>query len=213
MLDVCRFIPGARAVTRPQRIASHQAFESLERLFVQPPAADGDRPRSTGGRAMSTNISPPPNRWAAAAPRKQLVVGMGDMLTSNDTAATLVTYSLGSCVGVAIYDPVAKVGGLLHAMLPDSTINLDRASKRPFMFVDTGLPAMFHAVYALGGLKHRLVFKIGQRNVEATVAMLERNGVKISGRETGGRESRTVKLDLSNGNFTLDIPGKAPYLL
>ena len=177
---------------------------------------------------MSTTISPPPNRWAAAAPRKQLVVGMGDMLTSNDTAATLVTYSLGSCVGVAIYDPVAKVGGLLHAMLPDSTINLDRASKRPFMFVDTGLPAMFHAVYALGGLKHRLViklcggaefldekkiFKIGQRNVEATVAMLERNGVKISGRETGGRESRTVKLDLSNGNFTLDIPGKAPYLL
>lgn len=153
---------------------------------------------------------------------------MGDMLTSNDTSASLVTYSLGSCVGVAIYDPVAKVGGLLHAMLPDSTINLDRSSTRPFMFVDTGLPAMFHAVYALGGLKHRLVikltggaefldekkiFKIGQRNVETTIAMLERNGVTLAASETGGRASRTVRLDLSNGNFTLETPGKPPHLL
>lgn len=177
---------------------------------------------------MSTTLASPVNRWAAPAPKKQLIVGMGDMLTSNDSSATLVTYSLGSCVGVAIYDPVAKVGGLLHAMLPDSTINLDRATKRPFMFVDTGLPAMFHAVYALGGLKHRLIiklcggaefldekkiFKIGQRNVDATVAMLQRNGAAIAGKETGGRESRTVKLDLSNGNFTLDIPGKTPYLI
>lgn len=153
---------------------------------------------------------------------------MGDMLTSNDASANLVTYSLGSCVGVAIYDPIAKVGGLLHAMLPDSTINLDRAAKRPFMFVDTGLPAMFHAVYALGGLKHRLIvklvggaefldekkiFRIGQRNVEATRAMLERNGVALAASETGGHESRTVRLDLSNGNFTLDIPSKTPFLL
>ena len=113
-------------------------------------------------------------------------------------------------------------------MLPDSTINLERAAKRPFMFVDTGLPAMFHAVYALGGLKHRLlikmaggaefldekkVFNIGQRNVETTKAMLQRNGVSLAASETGGRESRTVRLDLSNGNFTLELPGKSPYLL
>ncbi|MCE9609348.1 MAG: chemotaxis protein CheD [Chthoniobacter sp.] len=177
---------------------------------------------------MSTITAPAPNRWVAPAPRKQLIVGMGDMLTSNDASANLVTYSLGSCVGVAIYDPIAKVGGLLHAMLPDSTINLDRASKRPFMFVDTGLPAMFHAVYALGGLKHRLIvklvggaefldekkiFRIGQRNVEATKAMLERNGVALAASETGGHESRTVRLDLSNGNFSVDIPGKTPFLL
>lgn len=178
---------------------------------------------------MSVTVPPPPmNRWVAAAPRKQLIVGMGDMLTSNDTTANLVTYSLGSCVGVTIYDPVAKVGGLLHAMLPDSTINAERAGTRPYMFVDTGLPAMFHAVYALGGLKHRLVikfaggaefldekkiFRIGQRNVETTLAMLARNGVNVAASETGGRESRTVRLDLSTGNFTLDIPGKKAVLL
>lgn len=170
----------------------------------------------------------PPKTWVVPARKKQLIVGMGDMLVSNDVSAQLITYSLGSCVGVSIYDPVAKVGGLLHAMLPDSTINLDRAATRPFMFVDTGMPAMFHSVYALGGLKHRIIiklvggaefldekkiFRIGHRNVETTLAMLERNGVKLSGQETGGRESRTVRLDLSNGNFTLDLPGKTPYQL
>ncbi len=168
------------------------------------------------------------NRWVAPAPRRQLIVGMGDMLTSNDAHAVLVTYSLGSCVGIAVYDPVAKVGGLLHAMLPDSTINQERAGNRPYMFVDTGLPAMFHALYALGGVKSRLIvkptggaefldekqiFRIGQRNVEASLAILGRNGVTIKGRETGGHDSRTVRLDLSNGNFTLDVPGKTPYLI
>jgi chemotaxis protein CheD len=179
---------------------------------------------------MQNTLNRPPglNRWVAPAPRKQLIVGMGDMLTSNDAQAVLVTYSLGSCVGISVYDPVAKVGGLLHAMLPDSTINQERASSRPYMFVDTGLPAMFHGVYALGGLKHRLIcklaggaefldekkiFRIGHRNVEATLAMLERNNVKIAASETGGRESRTVRLDLSNGNLTLDLPGRTPYLL
>jgi chemotaxis protein CheD len=176
---------------------------------------------------MSTILQPPPPRqWVAAAPKKNLIVGMGDMLVSNDVSAQLVTYSLGSCVGIAIYDPITKVGGLLHAMLPDSTINPDRADARPYMFIDTGLPAMFHAVYALGGAKLRMqvkfcggaefldakkIFQIGKRNVEATISMLGRNGVRIIASETGGHESRTLKLDLANGAFTLDIPGKKPY--
>jgi chemotaxis protein CheD len=167
--------------------------------------------------------NPAPPRWVIAAPKVNLVVGVGDMLTSNDAAAILVTYSLGSCVGVTAYDPVAKVGGLLHAMLPDSTINTDRATARPYMFVDTGLPALFHAIYALGGLKPRLViklaggaelldekrvFNIGNRNVDTVLSMLARNSVKLVAQDTGGRQSRTVRLNLSNGNVTLDMPGK-----
>src|SRR5882757_9788643 len=106
---------------------------------------------------MPISLTPPPaNRWVAAQPKKNLIVGLGDMLVSNDVSAQLVTHSLGSCVGIVIYDPIAKVGGLLHAMLPDSTINLARAEMRPYMFVDTGLPAMFHAAYALGGAKSRM---------------------------------------------------------
>ena len=180
------------------------------------------------GIFTSSTTAPASGCWGAPAPKKKLVVGMGDLMVGNDPTAQLVTYSLGSCVGIAIYDPVAKVGGLLHAMLPDSTINPERAATRLFMFVDTGLPALFHAVYALGGAKQRMtvklvggaefldgkkIFNIGRRNVEAALAMLARNGVSVAGSETGGHESRTVKLDMANGDFTLDIPGRQTFLL
>lgn len=150
------------------------------------------------------------------------------MIASNDMFSCVVTYSLGSCVGVTVYDPVAKCGGLLHAMLPDSTINAERAKARPFMFVDTGLPALFHAVYALGGLKPRLVikmaggaqfldekrvFNIGQRNVDAVIGMLTKNGVKPGIVECGGNESRTLRLDLASGEVMLETPGKQPRLI
>lgn len=176
---------------------------------------------------MSTSLTATaPPRWVVPAPKKNLIVGVGDMLASNDPQAHLVTYSLGSCVGVVVYDPVAKVGGLLHAMLPDSTINAERAASRPYMFVDTGLPALFHAVYALGGLKLRLIiklaggaefldekklFNIGQRNVETVLALLARNNAPLHARETGGHEGRTVRLDLATGNLTLDMPGKKTF--
>ena len=178
--------------------------------------------------ATSPPLPAPPRSWVVPAPKKNLIVGVGDMLASNDPQAHLVTYSLGSCVGVVIYDPAVKAGGLLHAMLPDSTINAERASDRPYMFVDTGLPALFHAVYALGGLKPRLIikfaggaefldekklFNIGQRNVETVLAMLTRNNAPLKAQETGGHESRTIRLDLSNGNLTVDMPGKKSFLI
>jgi len=172
---------------------------------------------------LTENPVTPAPRWVVPAPKKSFIVGVGDMLTSNDPQASLVTHSLGSCVGVVIYDPAVKVGGMLHAMLPDSTINAERASARPHMFVDTGLPAMFHAVYALGAIKSRLavrliggaeflddkkIFNIGKRNVEAVLTMLARNGVKLAASETGGHESRTVRLDLTTGAVRIDSPGR-----
>ena len=165
----------------------------------------------------------PPRTWTVPSPKINLIVGMGDMLASNQANANLLTYSLGSCVGVVVYDPVAKVGGLLHAMLPDSTLNLERAESRPFMFVDTGLPALFHAVYALGAVKSRILtklaggaellndnkfFNIGLRNVKATEEMLARNGVKMVSRDTGGNDVRTLRLNISTGELTLEVTGK-----
>jgi chemotaxis protein CheD len=178
--------------------------------------------------ALLTQSPPPPARWVVAPPKKSLVVGMGDMLASNDAQASLVTYSLGSCVGVAIYDPMLRVGGMLHAMLPDSTINPERAASRPFMFVDTGLPALFHAVYALGAIKHRLVvklaggaqfldekkiFNIGERNSLATLALLARNDVAPTVADCGGQHSRTLRLDLGTGALTLEVPGEKAQTL
>lgn len=165
----------------------------------------------------------PRSPWVAAPKPKAFVVGVGEMLVSNDASARIATYSLGSCVGVTLYDPVARVGGLLHAMLPDSTISAERAAERPNMFVDSGLPTMFHAVYALGAVRHRIVvkliggaefldekkiFNIGQRNVDAVIVMLARNGVKLEARATGGHESRTIHLHLATGQVTMDLPGR-----
>ncbi len=166
--------------------------------------------------------------WVIAPPRKAFVVGVGDMIASNDPAAEIVTHSLGSCLGVIVYDPLRKVGGLLHFMLPDSTIDPIKAMKAPFMFADTGLPRLFRAVYGLGGEKGRLqvkvaggarflddqlLFNIGSRNVAALRDILARNGVSAAAMEIGGQVSRTVRLDLANGQVSIRTPGQATYLL
>src|ERR1700677_635414 len=102
----------------------------------------------------------PSGKWVIAPPRKTFVVGVADMVVSNDTSAEIVTYSLGSCLGITIYDPVKKIGGLLHIMLPDSTIDAAKAMSAPFMFVDTGVPRLFHAAYNLGADRNRLAVKV-----------------------------------------------------
>lgn len=166
--------------------------------------------------------------WVIAPPRKSFVVGVGDMIASNDPAAEIVTHSLGSCLGVMLYDPVNKVGGLLHFMLPDSTIDALKAVKCPFMFADTGLPRLFRAVYGLGGEKNRLqvkvaggarflddqhLFNIGQRNAVALQEILARNRVPTTAMDIGGQMSRTVRLDLANGQVFVRSPGQATYLM
>jgi chemotaxis protein CheD len=167
-------------------------------------------------------------KWVIAPPRKTLVVGVADMVVSNDSTAVLVTYSLGSCLGITVYDPVKKVGGLLHIMLPDSKINAERAVSTPAMFVDTGVPRLFHAVYNLGGDKRRVVikvaggaqlldehgvFNIGERNFQAFTALLARNGYAVQGQNVGGMSSRTLRLDLTTGDVTIKSAGFDAYSL
>ena len=86
----------------------------------------------------------------------RVVVGLAELAVSNNPSAVLTTYSLGSCLGVAIYDPVVKVGGLLHAMLPDSSIDPAKAAAQPGMFLDTGLPALLREACGMRADKRRL---------------------------------------------------------
>ncbi|MBW2066957.1 MAG: chemotaxis protein CheX [Deltaproteobacteria bacterium] len=79
-----------------------------------------------------------------------LVVGVGDMKLSDDPQTVLVTHSLGSCIGLAIYDPLVRVGGLLHYMLPESSLDRAKARENPYMFGDTGIPLLFKGAYDLG---------------------------------------------------------------
>jgi len=152
----------------------------------------------------------------------QLVVGVGDMKISNDPGAVLVTYSLGSCIGLVIYDPVAKVGGLLHYMLPESKIDGVKAQKNPYMFGDTGIPLLFKGTYKLGAKKNRLkimvvggaqildqegVFNIGKRNYTLLRKLFWKNSVMIDYENVGGQVNRTIKLKLKNGEAWLKMPG------
>jgi chemotaxis protein CheD len=147
-----------------------------------------------------------------------IIVGISDLKVSNNPGDALITYALGSCIGVAVFDPKVKVGGLLHFMLPDSSLDPNKAKATPGMFADTGIIALFKTCYAYGAEKKRMVvkiagganilddtnyFRIGQKNIMALRKIFWRNNVLIDGEETGEQCSRTVRLDVSNGRCIL----------
>lgn len=152
---------------------------------------------------------------------QRVVIGVGDMAVSNNNMVTLSTYALGSCIGVVAYDPGVRVGGILHLMLPDSSISPEKATVQPAMFANTGLPMFFRA---LGGLKAERArlrlfvtggacvlnsqdnFKIGERNTKATLDFLAANGLRPRQIVTGGTTNRTVHLEIASGNMTLKTP-------
>ena len=151
------------------------------------------------------------------------IVGIADMGVCQGTDVALITYSLGSCIGVAIYDPVAQVGGILHYMLPDSQIDPQKAQKNPFMFADTGIPLLFKETYRYGAIKNRMIvkvaggsqilddsgfFNIGKRNYMALRKILWKNNVLIKAEDVGGQHSRTIRLDLTTGKVWLRYSGE-----
>lgn len=153
---------------------------------------------------------------------EKIIVGVGDLSVSNKPGVELVTYSLGSCIGVLIHDPVARVGGLLHLMLPDSKLNSARARKQPGVFADTGVPLLFRSAYSLGAKKGRLRvvvvggsqvmdasghFNIGKRNYAAVRKLFWRNNVLVDREEVGGNVNRTVGLDVSTGRIWMKTNG------
>ncbi len=152
----------------------------------------------------------------------EIVVGISDLKVSNNLNDVLVTFALGSCVGVAVYDPVAKVGGLLHYMLPDSTLDAEKAREKPAMFADTGIPLLFKSCYKLGAEKQRMAvkvvggasilddtnyFRIGQKNVMALRKIFWKNNVLIDREDTGKSCNRTVRLHIASGHLLVKSSG------
>jgi chemotaxis protein CheD len=88
-----------------------------------------------------------------------MTVDIADLKTSADPDAVIVTYALGSCIAVIVYDPVRKVGGMIHYMLPMSETSPEKAKERPAMFADTGIPLLFHTMYEMGCKKTDLIVK------------------------------------------------------
>jgi chemotaxis protein CheD len=160
---------------------------------------------------------------------QKVVVGVGDLAVSNNPSVVLATYSLGSCLGVSIYDPVARVGGLLHIMLPDSRIDPAKAARQPAMFMDTGLPALLEAAAQLRAQPYRLqvcvaggaqmldeggFFNIGKRNCAALTTLLIEYRLHIKAEQVGGLNSRSMYLNLGSGEVRLKISGQtSEYVL
>lgn len=153
---------------------------------------------------------------------KQLVVGVGEGGVSRDPDVVIVTYALGSCVAVMLHDPVTKVSGLVHYMLPESTMCSEKSQDRPWMFADTGISCLLRAILDQGADKRRLVvfaaggaqvmddnsmFKIGKRNCLALRKALWKFGLVTHAEETGGTVARTVRMEVGTGRVWLATPG------
>jgi chemotaxis protein CheD len=153
-----------------------------------------------------------------------ITVGIADCQISRNPNALLVTHALGSCIAVAIHDPVAQVAGLLHIMLPDSSIDRDKAVRQPHMYADTGIAELLRSACALGASKKRLtvrlvggaqvvdpngVFNIGKRNHLACRKVLWSAGIMVQSETVGGHVSRTVRMEVGSGRVFCTANGGA----
>jgi chemotaxis protein CheD len=146
---------------------------------------------------------------------RRRVVGIGELMVSDGADEIIVTHGLGSCVAVCIFDPAVRVAAMLHFMLPEARINIERARQQPAAFADTGIPLLFQTAYRYGFEKRRaivklvggaevtpsveLAFRTGQRNVLAAKQVLWRNGVLVNAEDIGGNMARTVHLGVQDG--------------
>jgi chemotaxis protein CheD len=152
---------------------------------------------------------------------------IGDLKVSADAGDLIVTHALGSCIAVMVHDPVRVAGGMIHYMLPLSETSPEKARVRPAMFADTGIPALFHALYAMGCRKQDLVvkvagggalyddnglFRIGERNHLVLRRMLWKNGILIADEDVGGTATRTLTLEMATGRTTVKTGGTTRVL-
>jgi chemotaxis protein CheD len=158
----------------------------------------------------------------------KITIGVSDMQLSKTPGDTLVTHALGSCIGIAIYDSIAMVGGILHYMLPFSKLDNDKADANPYMFGDSGIPQFFIESYKLGAKKENIrvviaggaeiidkcdFFNIGNRNIAIARKMFWKNGIMITAEQTGGNIPRTMYLEIDSGKAWIATAGNRTDLM
>ena len=154
----------------------------------------------------------------------RLTVGLAGLVVSQDPKVALCTLPLGACLGVAIYDPVVKVGGLLHSMLPASSIDPARAASCPAMFLDTGLRALYSRLQQLNATRQNLrvvvagaaqmldehpELNLGKINSDLLSQCLAELGLEIHAKEVGGRTNCSMELAVATGEVRLKYSGQA----
>lgn len=162
-----------------------------------------------------------------AAPKQNIVVQVSDARLCADPEAVLVTYSLGSCIAIAVYDPALHLGGMIHFQLPESSIDPQRAQKDPFMFADSGMEILLKKMTQEGGNKNRFVvkiaggaamqtgpkgFDIGKRNFLAVRKVFWQYGLLIKSQDIGGSSPRNMYLYLKDGTVVVKTNGTEKVL-
>lgn len=158
---------------------------------------------------------------------KQISVGIADMKLARQEGI-LITYALGSCIGISFYDPMIKLGALLHIMLPSKSGTND---SNVFKTADSGIKETLRKLYAFGARKERLVCKIaggakmfemkmsgglgciGERNAQMVKTVLAQEGLRVSGEDTGANYARTMLLDVSTGQVRIRTVGRVERIL
>jgi len=156
-------------------------------------------------------------------PSSQVVVGISDMKLSDNEGDILVTHSLGSCVGLTLYDAEIHVGGLVHCMLPVSKIDPEKAVNSPCTFVDTGVVVLLQAMFDVGATRKTIIarvagasnlldrkgmFRIGERNYAMLKKVLFKNEIEIVGEDVAGTVARTMFLRMSDGATIIKTQGR-----
>jgi len=160
-----------------------------------------------------------------SAGKQRISVGIADMKISQ-REGELITYALGSCIGICLYDPRLKLAALVHIMLP---INMEAGRKNPLKYADTGIRETLKALELKGAARSRLVAKIaggakmfevsgslgniGQRNIESVRLVLRREGIRILAEDVGGTVARTLSFDPATGQGCIHSYGKPNVIL
>ena len=158
---------------------------------------------------------------------KKISVGIADMKMTRQEGI-LITYALGSCIGVSFYDPMIKLGALLHIMLPEKSGAKDG---NVFKFADTGIRETLRKLTAFGGSKSRMVCKIaggakmfemkgngglgniGERKAQNVKRILMAEGLRVTSEDVGANYARTMLLDVTTGNVYVRSAGKPEKML
>lgn len=153
---------------------------------------------------------------------RDIKVGIGDMKFTRG-GGVVITYALGSCIGITMYDPVLKLGGLLHIMLP---VRSDPKDPKVYKYADSGIHEMVRKLTAFGMVKSRTIVKIaggakmfdikgnadfgniGDRNAAMVKKVLLEEKMRISAEDTGGAYARTMVLNVATGDVMIRTVGR-----
>jgi chemotaxis protein CheD len=153
-------------------------------------------------------------------------IGLGEQAISRDPQDILVAYGLGSCLGIGMFDPIARIGGMVHAVLPENNTNNGSV---PGKFVDTGIRSLIEGMVKAGCDRRRLIvwmagganmllsptmtqaFDIGNRNTQSALKVFSALNIRLSGQEVGGNTGRTVRLYIAEGRLTVRLVGQQEH--